>query len=240
MFCAKCGAYTENSEICPQCAAAEANPNTYAGGYVGGGAPMNYAVAPKKPALPKLLKFASLILAILAFFMQFSNLVAERKSEISMSDYKAHLEEKYADEDKEDLSESEVIKEYLKAEKSSLYGDEEYEGELNERRVRYASKFLEWAFLAFALYLGTFFASFYKKNEKIHLIFQGLFFTLMLCTFVCVWFATFTGKSYHVTEYLDLYYTQNVGITFAWIVALISSLAGVVVTALTAKSFNKE
>ena len=240
MFCAKCGAHTENSEICPQCAAAEANPNAYTGGYVEEVAPMNYAAALKTPALPTLLKFASLILAILAFFMQFANLIAERKSEISMSDYKEYIEEKYEDEDKEDLSESELIKEHLKAEKSSLYGDEEYQGELNERRVRYASKFLEWAFLAFALYLGTFFASFYKKNEKIHLIFQGLFFTLMLCTFLCVWFATFTGKSYHFTEYLELYYTQNVGITFAWVIALISSLAGVVVTVLTAKRFNKE
>ncbi len=237
MYCAKCGSYTENEELCAQCAA-EANPIPQA--------PVTKAKSASAFDFKKLLnqfdlsmifKLAVLLVAIVTFLMQFSNLIAERKSEITSTDYKEYYEE--LEEDKEELSDSDRIKDYLKTDRSSIYGNSEYTGELNERRIGYAEYLLQWSFLAFALYLGCFLASLYKKNEKALLICQGLFFSIMFIAFIIVWFATFTGKSYDALSSLDLYYTTNVGVTFAWFIGFLFSFVGIAATALNALSLNK-
>lgn len=239
MYCAKCGVYIESGEICAQCAEAE---NTYNANYYGnyGGVAPTVATytKPKSGAVAVLVKIAALVLAILTFVLQFSDLITEKKSKISESDYRNYMKRQEDEDDEEDEDD------YLETDSTGVYENDDYaKGGIDYDRLSYAKQFLQWAFLAFALYLGTFAASFYSKNEKAHVIFQGIFFSIMLCAFLFVWFSTFTGKAYrsHYIGYDEYaYYTQKVGITFAWVCAFLSSAAGLVMTIVGARGLNKE
>ncbi len=250
MFCAKCGTYTENGELCNRCAA---EANGFIGGFSGHDTAIGYTAKKKSFALPFALKIVALALAIVAFALHFSNLISQRKSEVSESKYEDYRRDKEYEDDEDYYdgdSESQRRKEALKTEKYDIYDkDEADDGKIDHDRLMHANRFLQWAFLAFALFLGTFVASFFTKNEKVHLVCQGLFFGLMLCAFLFILFATFTGKAYYRTtigysdfsdDYIYLYYSSGVGITFTWILAFASSLAGLVLTALSAKKLNKE
>ena len=251
MFCSKCGTYIERGELCAQCTAEE---NGFINGFPGNVPASHTPAEPKenKSALPLIFKIGAVVLAILAFVLHLADLITTTRDEVTENEYISYIAKEELEEDREDIDEDDISakrEQLLETESFDFYdNEEESEGALDEDMLRHAQRFLEWAFLAFALYIGAFFASFYIKNEKICLFFQGVFFSIMVGAFIFILLSTCTGESFakstldynpYTGEDVYLYYSKGYSVTFTYILALASAIGGLALTVVSGLGLNK-
>lgn len=235
MYCAKCGKFVADGQVCP----CEGKSTVLVGQLYGGSEVVNpvgastgyYGYVGNKDgkAVAKVLKLVGAVLVVLAFFFHFFDMISLAK-DFSISEREIEIYEEDVEDAVKDFADGKI------SVSEGFYTNQEGSNPLQTNGSGYAGVIRSLAIffiLAFGLYAGALVASFgNKKADTLRLVAQGLFFMLLLVSLIMFALYVSTMGNMYGADGEDIF-VMDYSLAFGWWLTAIFTVTGLVITVLS-------